>query len=191
VAGDAVLLLLGERWQQTIPLVQTLSIISVFSALSYSTAYLLLALGRVSLQALITWVRLALFLFLVVVVFPNDGAQGIANIRLATTALGFMLFIALVLQNVKAIRLRDIVMHVWRPLFSTGIMVLTLGVIPRFDFLALFFQLLISIALGAATYASAIIFLWRVSGAPEGAETYLLEQLRIKDKIFKWGRVPR
>ena len=57
VASDAVLLLLGERWQQAIPLVQTLALISVFSALTYSSSYLLLALGRVSLQAFLSWLR--------------------------------------------------------------------------------------------------------------------------------------
>ena len=96
VASDAVLLLLGERWLQTIPLVQTLALISVFSALTYSSSYLLLALGRVSLQALLSWLRFGMLAFLVVVVFPEVGAQGIANIRLATTALGFMLFVCLV-----------------------------------------------------------------------------------------------
>ena len=36
IAPDAVLLLLGERWQQAIPLVQTLVLMSLFSALTYA-----------------------------------------------------------------------------------------------------------------------------------------------------------
>ena len=51
IAADAVLLLLGERWQQAIPLVQTLALMSLFSALTYAGSYLLLALGKVSVQA--------------------------------------------------------------------------------------------------------------------------------------------
>ena len=184
VASDAVLLLLGERWQQAIPLVQTLALISVFSALTYSSSYLLLALGRVSLQALLSWLRFGMLAFLVIVVFPDVGAQGIAYIRLATTALGFMLFVCLVLHYVESVRLRDFVEHSWRPLFSTGIMALSLSVFPRFESLALFVQVFLSVAFGAGVYVCSILVLWRISGCRDGGETYLLEQLHMKDRVI-------
>jgi O-antigen/teichoic acid export membrane protein len=188
VASDAVLLLLGERWQQAIPLVQTLALISVFSALTYSSSYLLLALGRVSLQALLSWLRFGMLAFLVIVVFPDAGVRGIANIRLATTALGFMLFVWLVLHYVESVRLRDFVEHSWRPLLSTGIMALSLGVFPRFESLALFVQVFLSVAFGAGVYVCSILVLWRVSGCRDGGETYLLEQLHMKDRVVDWMR---
>ena len=93
-----MLLLLGERWEQAVPLIQTLALINIFSALSYSSSYLLLALGKVRVQAYLTWLRVGLMVFLLIAVFPEAGAQGIANIRLAATAIGFMLFVYLVLH---------------------------------------------------------------------------------------------
>ena len=63
-------------------------------------SYLLLALGKVSVQAVLSWLRLGLLALLAIIVFPEAGAQEIANIRLATTALGFVLFGALVLHYV-------------------------------------------------------------------------------------------
>jgi lipopolysaccharide exporter len=190
VASDAVLLLLGERWQMAIPLIRTLALISVFSALSYASSYLLLALGRVSLQAFISWLRLGLLAFLAITMFPEAGAQGIAHIRLATTALGFVVFMAMVLHYVEGMRLSDFLEYVWRPVFSTGIMSLALSVIPKFEFLPLILQVAFSVSLGAVVYACAILILWRISGCTDGAETYLLEQLRMKDRILKWRRVP-
>jgi O-antigen/teichoic acid export membrane protein len=183
LASDVVLLLLGERWQQATPLIQTLALISVFSALTYSSSYLLLALGRVSLQALLAWLRFGMLAFLVVVAFPEVGAQGIAHIRLATTALGFMLFVCLVLHYVESVRLRDFVEHAWRPLLSTGIMALFMSVFPRFESLALLVQVLLSVAFGAGVYICSILVLWRFSGCGDGGETYLLEQLQMKDQV--------
>lgn len=188
LASDAVLLLLGERWQQTIPLVQTLALISVFSALAYSSSYLLLALGRASLQALISWFTFGILAFLVIVGFPDVGAQGIANIRLATAALGFMLFVCLVLHYVESVRLRDFVKHSWRPLLSTGVMAISLSEFPRFESLTLLVQVFLSVAFGAGVYTCSILILWRVSGCRDGGETYLLEQLHIKDGIVRWIR---
>ena len=126
--------------------------------------------------------------FLVIVVFPEAGAQGIANIRLATTALGFMLFVWLVLHYVESVRLRDFVEHSWRPLLSTGIMALSLSVFPRFESLALLVQVFLSVAFGAGVYICSILVLWRVSGCRDGGETYLLEQLHMKDRVVSWMR---
>lgn len=188
IAGDAVLLLLGERWEQAVPLVQTLALINIFSALSYSSSYLLLALGKVSVQAYLSWLRMVLLVFLLIAVFPEAGAQGIADIRLATTAFGFIVFVYLVLHYSPSVRLRDYIEHAWRPLLSTGVMGLSLSIFPRLDSLGLLLQVILSVALGAGVYMCSILSLWRICNCCDGAETYLLDQLRIKDQIVSWMR---
>lgn len=191
VAEDAVLFLLGEKWRIAIPMVQTLALISVFSALSHSSAYLLLALGQVRLQAMLAWLQLILLATLALVFFPEAGAMGIAYVRLATTALGLFVFVAFVLHYVKAVRLSDFVAHTWRPLFATGAMALVLSNIPRFEWLPNVGQLCLLIASGAMVYGLSIICTWRISGCAEGAETYLLEQVRMKERFFKLMRVSK
>ncbi len=188
IAGDIVPLLLGEKWLQAIPLIRTLALISVFSALTYSSAYLLITLGRVNLLAFEAWMRLALMAMLVMVAFPDAGAQGIAMIRLATTALGFVFFVCLVLYYVEVIRLMDFLRNTWRPLLSTAIMALALSVFPRLDGLALFAQVLVSIVVGAGVYLCAILFFWRLSGCCESAESYFLEKLCVKERLLKLMR---
>jgi O-antigen/teichoic acid export membrane protein len=188
IAGDAVLLLLGERWERAVPLIQTLALINIFSALSYSSSYLLLALGKVSVQAYLTWLRVGLMVFFLIAVFPEAGAQGIADIRLASTAIGFMVFVNLVLHYAPSVRLRDLIEHAWRPLLSTGVMALSLSIFPRLDSLALLLQVILSVAFGAGVYICSILALWRISGCCDGAEAYLLEQLRIKERIVSWMR---
>ena len=141
------------------------------------------------MRKLYTWLSFGLFVFLLIAVFPEAGAQGIADIRLATTAFGFIVFVYLVLQTARSIQLIDYIeASSWRPLLSTGVMALSFSIIPRLDSLALLLQVILSVAFGAAVYICSILALWRLSGCCDGAETYLLEQLRIKDRIISWMR---
>lgn len=189
VARDAVLLLLGDRWLPAVPLVETLALISVVSALTYSGSYLLLALGKVSLQAALAWIQLVLLASLTILVFPDVGAQGIAHIRLATSAFGLLVFVALVLHYVKVLCLIDFLESAWRPLFATGIMALVLSQMPSIPGIPLFFKLVLSIGVGGIAYALAILVLWRLTACVDGAESYLLEQVRMKDRVRRWMRV--
>ncbi len=186
IADDAVPLLLGEHWYQTIPLIQTLALISVFSALTYSSSYVLVALGKISLQALTGWLELAVLAFLAIIIFPEAGAQGIAYIRLATVFLWFLMFLALVLRYIEPLRFKDFVQHVWRPVFASGIMAIFLAAMPEFASMALIIKVLFSVVVGAVAYACSILLLWRISGCQDGAEAYVLEQLKMKDRATRW-----
>lgn len=191
VARDAVPLLLGDQWLLAIPLVQTLALISVFTALSHASSYVLLALGKVWFQAVLAWGQLGLLACLALLFFPDVGAQGIASIRLATAALGFCMFIALVLYYVHSIRLLDIVANIWRPICSTGIMALALFFLPRLVQLGHWPQFLLLVVGGATVYVVFTLFLWRISGCGDGAESYLLDLLKIKDRLMRWMRATK
>lgn len=98
VADDAVLLLRGERWQPVIQVVQTLALAGIFSVLGYSSFYLLLALGRLSVPAFLAWMQLGLMAFLAMMVYPEARAKGIAYSRLGAAAVGSVLLLALVFR---------------------------------------------------------------------------------------------
>lgn len=191
VAEEAVLFLLGEKWRLAIPMVQVLSLISIFNALSYSAAYLLLALGHVRLQALLAWMQLLLLGSLALLIFPDAGVQGITYLRLLTSALGFGAIVILVLHYVKAVRLADFVANTWRPLLATGLMAIVLPSIPRLLWLPQVAHLALLVVAGAIVYSLSVMILWRISGCRDGAETYLLEQSRMKSRFFKLMRVPQ
>lgn len=186
VSGDVVRLLLGERWLSAIPLMETLALISVVNALTHSGSYLLLALGKVSLQALLAWIQLALLAILAILVFPDTGVQGIAFIRLATSVLGLMVFVVLILRYVRVLNFMDFVVGVWRPMVATGMMALALSQIPHIDGVPLLIRLLFSVGAGAAVYGLVILLVWRSSACEDGAESYLLEQIGMKDRIVGW-----
>ena len=189
LAREAVPLLLGDQWLPAIPFVQTLALISVFTALSHASGYVLLALGKVWFQAVLAWVQLTLLACLTLVMFPDVGAQGIANIRLLTTATGFCLFISVVLYYVKSIHFVNIIAHTWRPLCATGFMASAMAIFPRPEILGSLGTFMLLILGGAAVYAISILFLWRLFGCQDGAESYLLDLLKLKVRLFKIMRV--
>lgn len=191
VARDAVLVLLGEKWLIAVPFLQVLALMSIFGALSHSSAYLLLSLGKVRLQAWLAWMQLALLALLVLVFFPQSDAQGIAYARLLTSASGLLIIVSLVLRYVEAIRLSDFLRHTWRPLLATGIMAFGLSVLPRPEGLVQVVQLALLVICGAGLYGLAILALWRGVGCAEGAEAYLLEQTGLKGRLLRWMRVSR
>lgn len=191
VANEVVPLVLGDQWLQAVPLLQTLALISTFTAMSHSSGYVLLALGKVWFQAVLAWIQFGFLASMALLAFPDVGVQGIANIRLGTTALGFFLFIGLVLIYVKSIHLIDLVCNTWRPILATGIMVLVLLFVSTLTLFGNFGQFLTMVLTGAVTYILAILVLWRLAGCRDGAESYLLDLLSIRDRIFSLLRVEK
>lgn len=188
VAPEAVLVLLGERWVGAVPLVQTLALISVFSALIYGCSFLLMALGKVGVQAAMVWVRFGLMLGLAIVIFPDAGVQGIAFIRLAVSGIGLALFVGLVLHYFERIRLSDFFNQTWRPVCATLAMAAAIASLPALAVGGAIGQLLLNVMVGGMVYASVILSLWRIVGCTDGAEAYLLELLKVRQGVMKLMR---
>jgi O-antigen/teichoic acid export membrane protein len=188
-AEDAVLVLLGEQWRIAIPFLQTLALMSIFSALSHSSAYLLLSLGKVRLQAWLAWIQLALLGLLVLVIFPEADALSITYARLFTSAAGLLVIVSLVLNFVEVIEVSDFLRHTWRPLFATGIMAFGLVSMPMPEGVMHLGRLAMLVAGGAGLYGVSLLLLWRAGSCPDGAEAYLLEKTGLKDRLCRWMRV--
>ena len=84
ISEDFVLLLLGEKWQVTIPLIQILAIFGVAAALSSSMELLLLVSGRGDLSTIDSWLKLTV---LVPVVWFAAHTYGIYEVALSRTLL--------------------------------------------------------------------------------------------------------
>jgi len=177
VADSAVPLLLGPQWLAAVPVLQVLALVSVTTALTHSSAYLLLALGKVRVQALFAWGHFLLLAALLIAVFPGAGVQQIAEVRLAVAAVAMLAFLGLALRSVPGMRAWDILANCWRPVIATVVMFLVLNELPLPGTWPLAVRFFATVGAGGALYAVAILGLWRAVGRPEGAETYLLSKL--------------
>ena len=186
VADLATALLLGEKWLEAIPFVQTLALTNVFLALTHSSGYLLLALGRVKLQAILSWAQFALLLALLLLVFPGGDAQSIAFVRLGVAALIVPLLLAMVLAAVPLVRIRDLIAHTYRPILATAVMGAVLLLLDLPTSWPLWARLASEILTGVCMFTASVLLLWRLAKYRDGAERYLLNVLRFKHRL---GRI--
>lgn len=185
VAHTAVPLLLGPQWLVAIPFVQLLALMSIATALSYGSSYLLLALGKVRLQAILAWAQFGTFLLLTLLIFPHSPAADIAAVRLGTALLAMLLLLVLVLDAVPILKWRDFLDAAWRPIIATLIMATVLLSVTLPNEWPLALSLLAEVGLGGTVYVAATVLLWQLSGWQEGAESYLLDKAGLKQKLMK------
>lgn len=178
VADGAVTALLGSRWISAIPFVQVLSLVYGISALSHAAGYLLLTLGKTRLMALFIWGQLTLFAVGAIGFLGNSGALALAQWRLFLTGIGAFFFVAMVVRLVDGLKAADIIVSVWRPFLATATMALFLSFFQMFDEHG-FIELVLRCLAGGAVYCAVLLGLWLLSKRPTGAESYLLNKMRI------------
>lgn len=183
VADTAVPLLLGEQWLLAIPLLRILALISVATALTHGAGYLLLALGKVRLQAIFVWGQFLLLAGLLILAYPQADAAGIAQIRLAVGVLAMALFLGMALQAVPVLRLSDLLATGWRPAIATATMAALLTQWSAPDTLPLALRFLAEVGAGGTAYTATLLLLWWLVGMPEGPERYLFDKLRPKTTL--------
>lgn len=178
VADTAVPLLLGKQWLSAIPLLRILALISVVTAFTHSIGYLLLALGKVRLQAIFVWCQFLLLAGLLILAFPQTNAAGIAQTRLAVGVLIMLLFLGVALHAIPVLQLRDLLSPGWRPALATILMAILLRHWAAPDTFPLSLRLLAEVGAGGTAYVASLLLLWWLAGKPEGPERYLIDKLR-------------
>lgn len=178
VADTAVPLLLGVQWQAAIPLVQTLALLNVAVAMTHSSGYLLLTLGKVRLQAIFSWLQLVMLSSMTLLAFPQAGAEEIAYIRLTISIIAMMAFLGMVVHAVPGLGWRHLLANIWRPALATAGMAAALMFLPLSLGNTTWVRLLAEVFIGGMVYSILLLLLWFVQRTPYGAERYLLEKLR-------------
>jgi lipopolysaccharide exporter len=179
VADRAVMIMLGAQWESAIPFVQTLALVFALAALSHAAGYLLITIGKIRTLSLFVWVQNIVFLSIAGVMFSSLSALDIAHLRLGVAAFGLVLFLGVILLEVRELRATDLLRAIWRPATAAGLMALSDMLVSFPDSLPLLLAFLLEVALGALSYSVALLGLWALSGRPQGAEAYILAKLKL------------
>ncbi len=184
VADPLVWVALGEKWTAAIPLIQILAIVGVMRVCSASTSSFILATGRPQLLTIMAGSGAVISILSLLWATANWGVIGAAWAVSATAMfqLGLTYFILLRAYRITP---REILSSVWRP--TAGCVMMSAAVTAIFwlwphsdtaTVLFLLLKLLLASAVGASFYVAVILFLWKVSGAPNGAEISILKVLK-------------
>lgn len=181
VADLAVSVLLGNRWQATVPLIQVLAFYGVIMALQTNIIYVYVAIGKPKLVTLVGGLQFIVLLIDLAVLLPDHGIIGAAWAFLLTA-----LFLVPVNQWLIATTLKlsvkKYVLGFWRPVVACLTMILAVSAVrrqisPQFVSDHQFGTLLLLSFCGLLVYVTILLGLWRLSSCPSGPERFCLNRL--------------
>lgn len=179
VAAPLVQFALGDKWLETIPLIEVIAFYGFTRIVGANYAAAFLALRRpdvlLRVAAAMLVLRVPLFWWAIVEHGVHGLAYALAGIgmlQLAVTLAVFKVFSLISFSKVLA--------ELWRSVLSTAAMaiVLVVAVDPWASAFHPGLDLFISVMAGIATYAVATILLWQGCGRPAGPEQLVISLLQ-------------
>jgi len=178
ISDDFVLLVLGEKWIEAIPLIQILAIFGVAAALSSSMELLLLVSNRGDLSTVESWIQLAV---LVPVVWFTAHTYGIYEVALSRTVIAgiFVFFMIYLLTLATPISFMSVIGVIWRPILASIIMFFMVRLCHQDNLDYILLRLLMDITIGAVSYLSSLYILWVMTGRTEGMEQNVISKITL------------
>lgn len=115
IAEPLVIVFLSRKWLDVVPLLQILAFMGAVAALTSSTTPAYMALGRARITTLFAAGRVALLVPLMIWAGSAHGATGVAWAELVT-GIVFLPFTLFVLLRNLALRWREFLAQIWRPI---------------------------------------------------------------------------
>lgn len=194
VAAPLVALVLGDRWRDTVPVIQILAIAGVVRILAGNAYPVYLARTRADIIVRLNFMYGLLNVLLMWPLTARFGLLGAAAGSLAASAIGTPVSLGIAMR-MTGVRARELVREIWRPLTAAALMFTVLSVrTATHDTaagpLASLASLTTGVALGAFLYVAGVAATWVLAGRPEGAETVLWRRLRVTLEQLR-GRIRR
>jgi len=137
----------------------------------------------VKVQGLITWFQALLSVVLIFGFSLGNTAEDFALIRMSAVAVGSLCIIGIVLYDIRVLSLSSFLYALFRPVVAAAVMWVALDAIhPLLEGMFVGWRLSVEIVLGAVCYGAVVCLCWFIAGKPEGAETYLLSNVRLRYK---------
>ncbi|MCK9606075.1 MAG: lipopolysaccharide biosynthesis protein [Methylomonas sp.] len=175
--------LLGEKWSNCVPMIQIISLGSIFVALNSSSGYIYLALGKQKFTTALTILWLCILIPLMFWFAPKEGGLGVAKAILITSIIMFP-FYQLWINKILSISTFKLITTIKRPLIASvamGYIVLKyleyIG--AHYHDLAGVTYLLSIVILGASCFVFILFSLWITTKKISSAEDDLFTKLKI------------
>lgn len=181
VADAAVLILLGPRWVEAVPIVQGMALAQVVALSGASRVPLLMAQG--CMKALVARACLVLVLrpLFVVLAVLNGGLHAVPWAVMAALAVG-VVFDGVVVGRSLSFGPRYWLARTWRPYVSVALMSLALWLwlpgTPIDGIAQALLRLAAAAVIATPVYLASVFTVWHLSGRPDTLEATLLGILR-------------
>lgn len=178
LAEPVVLIILGERWHESVPLLRILVIDAAFAVFLSTVHFVNLAVGMSRATSLLLAAHALMTIPMMLWSVPEYGAWG-AAMSMLIASIVITPFKFVLLRRSIALTLREVGRAFLRPVVATAVMaagVWTLSELwplPAVTLARIGYGLSLA-SLGAALYACTVLLLWRAQGRPAGAEAMVL-----------------
>jgi lipopolysaccharide exporter len=182
VADPLVHVLLGDRWQPVVPLLQIIAVSGIMRSYQACAESAFIAINRVDINAkyqaaALLW-RLPLLSYGLIV----HGIQGLALALIGSSIISLTVSLYLH-RRFGTLGLREIVRSLWRIVLSAIFMIfITILAMQTLASSADIARLLVASLFGATSYIFAVYLLWHLSRKPDSAEAMIIEQIEL---LFK------
>lgn len=183
IADEFVAIVLGEKWETIVPMVQLLAPILGVQTLAGVATGAMLALGETRSMFFRALANISIRLPLLVMGGMWWGFTGLFVAHAASSFIYFILNYTMIVRRLT-IGITEPLISAWRSLVSVTAMALALAAIsllvpaPELEtFGYLCGMITLKITLGAFTYVSCHLVLWRLSSRPIGIESHILDFL--------------
>jgi O-antigen/teichoic acid export membrane protein len=174
VAHEFVLLLFGDKWVDAIPLVMIFSLGAATSGFRSIAQNVLVVLGLVKLNAILSWVYAICVLITFYPIYKWGGIQGLAWMyNFGSLILTLTLLTILRLKNI--ISGWTLLSGLIRVLIAVSLMYFGVELLTPLFPHQLFLSLIFKAMAGSTIYACAIYVLWAITGRPDTVEHVFLK----------------
>ena len=178
LAQPLVLVVLGPKWVEAVPLVQILGIAGAINALETNIGSAYLALGRPEILTRLFGIYVTLIVVLLLIFTSRWGVIGAAWACLVGAIVNVPLYYGTMLNTLR-MPVRRLAGVLWRPLGAAAVMFFFLleglaGARLRWAGASELVFLCTATALGVMLYVAATMVLWRVVGRPLGSVEHAL-----------------
>lgn len=180
VAEPLVHLFLGEKWLETIPLIQVLALYGVIRAFQANTGAVYLALGKPQALAYVTTLSVLMLIPILIFSVSTYGIQGAAWAMLITAAIGMAINFTILLGMLR-LQWWVLLQAIWRPLLAALLMMAIIYYVQQTlaDLLSHHAALALTVLVltGTLSFITALLILWWLSNRPQSAEKLLLNRI--------------
>jgi len=177
LAGPIVRVLLGEQWNEAVPVIQVLAFSGAVNAIVSNNHAAYVALGRPYLSAVILLARVAVLIPLLFLLSMQFGLLGIVYAEFIAAAASLVISYPLLFRQLR-IPVLAYLRGLWRTMLATAVMgVLVHLLLQSFEseqgMATAIRDMITGVAVGVVTYCLVLWALWRLSRRPETAEVAL------------------
>jgi lipopolysaccharide exporter len=190
VADPVIRLVLGDQWLEAVPIIQIIALCGLGGALQSNLYVVIVALGKPKANTYLSATLLAISLPVVATASLYFGVLGAAYAHLGAAILG-LVGIVYVFSRITGMSVQSLIVVVWRPALGSAIMAVTIFTAnslfdSKIPGVTIFLRVIALIIVGSASYISAVLLLWVLSGRPTSAEQSIL--VGVNRQFRAWRR---